>query len=301
MKPTLFVLAAGMGSRYGGLKQLDGVGPNGETIMDYSVYDAVRSGFGKIVFVIRHSFEKEFVEKVLSRYSDHVETEVVFQEVDSLPSGYVAPSERTRPWGTGHAVLMGKAVINEPFAVINSDDFYGSESFGILADWLQHAAGSEGNYCMVGYRVENTLSESGTVNRGVCSVDKDHYLQSIVEREKIERNGGDIQYCDEQGILQKIEEGTHVSMNMWGFTPDYFAHSDRFFREFLDENVQNIKSEFYIPHVVDRLINEGKAKVKVLDTPSRWIGVTYAEDKPLVVLRLNELVRKGVYPQNLWK
>ncbi|MCR5298625.1 MAG: nucleotidyltransferase [Paludibacteraceae bacterium] len=301
MKPTLFVLAAGMGSRYGGLKQLDGVGPNGETIMDYSIYDAVRSGFGKVVFVIRHSFEKEFVENVLNRYQNHIETAVVYQEIDSLPAGYTASPERTRPWGTGHAVMMGSEVIKEPFAVINSDDFYGSESFGILAQKLQEIEGTEGKYCMVGYRVENTLSESGTVNRGVCAVDKDGYLQSIAEREKIERNGGDILYCDEQGLMQKIEEGTHVSMNMWGFTPDYFSHSERFFREFLDENSQNLKSEFYIPNVVDRLISEKKATVEVLDTPSRWIGVTYAEDKPLVVLRLNELVRKGVYPQTLWE
>ncbi len=301
MKPTLFVLAAGMGSRYGGLKQLDGVGPNGETIMDYSVYDAIRAGFGKIVFVIRHDFDKDFRDIVLKKYQGLIETVVVYQEIENLPDGYVANPKRERPWGTNHAILMGADVINEPFAVINSDDFYGPESFDILAAWLKEAESKKGEYCMVGYRIENTLSESGSVNRGVCETDADGNLVSITECEKIERQEGAILYKDGSGVEHEIKEGTLVSMNMWGFTTDYFDYSFEIFRTFLDANADSLKAEFYIPSAVDELINTKKATVKVLDTPSKWIGVTYAEDKQMVVLRLNELVKKGVYPKNLWK
>ncbi|MBO6005685.1 MAG: nucleotidyltransferase [Paludibacteraceae bacterium] len=301
MKPTLFVLAAGMGSRYGGLKQLDGVGPNGETIMDYSVYDAIRAGFGKIVFVIRHDFDKDFRDIVLKKYQGLIETVVVYQEIENLPDGYEANPKRERPWGTNHAILMGADVIKEPFAVINSDDFYGPESFDILASWLKEAENKSGEYCMVGYRIENTLSESGSVNRGVCEINPEGYLVSISECEKIERKEGAILYKDDKGFEKEIKEGTLVSMNMWGFTTDYFDHSFEIFRAFLDENADSLKAEFYIPSAVDELINSKKATVKVLDTPSKWIGVTYAEDKQMVVLRLNELVNKGVYPKNLWK
>lgn len=297
MKPTLFILAAGMGSRYGGLKQLDGVGPNGETIMDYSVYDAIRAGFGKIVFVIRHVFEQDFREKVLSKYEGKIATEVVFQEVDSLPAGYKANEKRERPWGTNHAVLMGADVINEPFAVINSDDFYGNESFSILADWLKSSEGKKGEYCMVGYRIENTLSDSGTVNRGVCKISDKGLLEGITECENIERHGGAIQFLNKDSIDQVIDEGTLVSMNMWGFTTDYFDYSKKIFKDFLDRNAGSLKAEYYIPTAVDELIKNGEATVKVLDTPSKWIGVTYAEDKPMVVLRINELINNGVYPK----
>jgi len=300
MKPTLFVLAAGMGSRYGGLKQLDGLGPNGETIMDYSIYDAIRGGFGKVVFVIRHSFEKEFQEIVLNKFSKAIDVEVVFQEINSLPQGFSPHPQRVKPWGTNHAVLMGKNVIKEPFAVINADDYYGEESFKILVNFLQSIEGKQNEYCMVGYHVGNTLSESGAVSRGVCSVDEEGYLTSVVERTQIESQGGQIQYKDEHGIADFLEENTLVSMNMWGFTPDYFDYSEEFFKTFLSENANNLKSEFYIPTVVNALIQNNQAKVKVLDTPSKWFGVTYAEDKSQVVMKINKLVRKGVYPENLW-
>lgn len=301
MSPTLFVLAAGMGSRYGGLKQLDELGPNGEAIMDYSIYDALRAGFGKVVFVIRHSFEKEFIEKVISKYEGVIPTELVYQEVENIPEGFTYDTNREKPWGTNHAVLMGMEVIKEPFAVINADDYYGVESFKIMADYLKSIDEKNGEYCMIGYRIENTLSESGAVNRGVCSTDENGFLTSIIEREKIEREGGSIMYKDEMEVEQKIPEGVHVSMNMWGFTPDYFNYSMTLFKDFLSENAKNLKSEFYIPTVVNSLIQSKKAKVKVLDTPSKWFGITYIEDRPLVILRINELNRKGVYPKKLWE
>jgi UTP-glucose-1-phosphate uridylyltransferase len=301
MSPTLFVLAAGMGSRYGGLKQLDGIGPNGETIMDYSIYDALRAGFGKVVFVIRRSFEQEFKEKVLSKYDGVIPTEIVFQEVEKVPQGFTYDTSREKPWGTNHAVLMGMDTIKEPFAVINADDYYGIESFQILADYLKSISGKQNDYCMIGYRIENTLSESGVVNRGVCSTDENGFLTSIVEREKIEKESGSIMYKDEMGVEQVISEGVHVSMNMWGFTPDYFDYSMDLFKKFLSKNGQNPKSEFYIPTVVNELIQNKIATVKVLDTPSKWFGVTYIEDRPLVILRINELIRKEVYPKKLWK
>jgi hypothetical protein len=301
MKPTLFLLAAGMGSRYGGLKQLDGLGPNGETIMDYSVYDAVRAGFGKIVFVIRHSFAKEFNEVVVAKYRDIIPVEVVFQEIDKVPAGIGYNKEREKPWGTNHALLMGKTVINEPFAVINADDFYGKESFEVLSVFLQSVAGKNNEYCMVGYRVGNTLSESGAVSRGVCTTDENGYLTTVVERTHIEEKGGTIVYMDEHGVENQLTPNTPVSMNMWGFTPDYFDYSESSFKNFLKERGQELKSEFYIPTVVNELITDRKATCKVLDTPAKWFGVTYAEDRPQVVLKINELIQQGIYPKSLWK
>jgi len=301
MKPTLLILAAGMGSRYGGLKQLDGLGPGGATIMDYSVYDAIRAGFGKIVFVIRHSFEEDFRQKVVKKYEGKIPVELVFQELTDLPEGFSCPADRIKPWGTNHAVLMAKEVIHEPFAVINADDFYGQESFQILADWLKQVEGKRDEYCMVGYRVANTLSESGAVERGICSMDEQGYLTSVVERTQLIRDkDGVIKYRDEEGRLYPVDEHALVSMNMWGFTPDYFTYSEEAFKRFLLENVNQPKAEFFIPLVVNELIVTGKAKCKVLDTPSKWFGVTYAEDRPDVVNRLEELVKKGVYPANLW-
>ncbi len=300
MKPTLFVLAAGMGSRYGGLKQLDGLGPNGETIMDYSIYDAIRAGFGKVVFVIRKSFEKDFREVVINKFKNLIETEVVFQDISSVPEGCSYNPEREKPWGTNHAVLMGKDVIKEPFAVINADDFYGKESFEVLADFLRSVDGKQNEYCMVGYHVGNTLSESGSVSRGICVVDENNYLKTVVERTQIEEKGGKIIYIDEKSEEVSIPANTPVSMNMWGFTPDYFEYSEEYFKEFLGENGQKLKSEFYIPLAVNNLIVSGKATCKVLDTTSKWFGVTYAEDRPQVVLKINELIRKGVYPEKLF-
>ncbi len=300
MKPTLFVLAAGMGSRYGGLKQLDGLGPNGETIMDYSIYDAIKAGFGKIVFVIRPSFEKDFRDVVLDKFKGLIETDLVFQEISNVPEGCSYTPEREKPWGTNHAVLMGKDAIKEPFAVINADDFYGQESFAVLADFLKSVAGKSNEYCMVGYHVGNTLSESGAVSRGVCVVDENGLLLNVVERTHIEEKGGKINFLDEKGEEVAIPANTPVSMNMWGFTPDYFDYSLAFFKDFLAEHGQKLKSEFYIPLAVNELIVQGKASCKVLDTPSKWFGVTYAEDRPQVVLKINELIRKGVYPKNLF-
>ena len=299
MKPTLFVLAAGMGSRYGGLKQIDGLGPNGETIMDYSVYDALRAGFGKVVFVIRKDFEEAFREVVISKYADKVPCEVCFQSVDKVPEGCTYNPERTKPWGTNHAVLMAKDLIREPFAVINADDFYGRESFQVLADYLKSVEGTTGKYCMVGYRVANTLSENGSVSRGVCATDENGYLTDVVERTKIEKVGDKIIYT-EDGVDTEIAPNSPVSMNMWGFTPEYFEYVEKAFVEFLQARGQELKSEFYIPTLVNDMIRSGKATCKVLDTTSKWFGVTYAEDRPQVVMKINNLVREGVYPEKLF-
>jgi len=299
MKPTLFILAAGMGSRYGGLKQIDGLGPNGETIMDYSVYDALRAGFGKIVFVIRKDFEEDFRKVVLAKYQDKVACEVCFQSLDKVPAGCTYNMERTKPWGTNHAVLMAKDIIHEPFAVINADDFYGQDSFRVMAEFLQSIEGSQGKYSMVGYRVQNTLSEHGTVSRGVCATDEQGYLTDVVERTKIEEKGGVI-VNSEEGAELEIPQNTPVSMNFWGFTPEYFDYVEKGFVEFLKVNGQELKKEFYIPTLVNDLIKAGKATCKVLDTTSKWFGVTYAEDKPQFILKINELINKGVYPIKLF-
>ena len=299
MKPTLFILAAGMGSRYGGLKQMDGLGPNGEAILDYSVYDALRAGFGKIVFVIRKDFEEDFRRVVLSKYEGKVQCEVCFQSVDKVPAGYTYNPERTKPWGTNHAVLMGKDLIKEPFAVINADDFYGKESYQVLADFLRSIEGKQGQYCMVGYRVCNTLSENGAVSRGVCQTDENGLLTDVVERTKIEDKNGTIVFT-EDGVDTPLDPHTPVSMNMWGFSPEYFQYSEEAFCKFLAEHGQELKSEFYIPTLVNQLIGEGKATCKVLDTPSKWFGVTYSEDRPQVVMKINQLIQEGIYPAKLF-
>lgn len=303
MKPTLLLLAAGMGSRYGGLKQLDGLGPNGETIMDYSIYDAIQAGFGKIVFVIRKDFEQEFRDKILSKYEGHIPAELVFQSLDDLPAGFSVPAGRVKPWGTNHAVLMAKDVINEPFCVINCDDFYNRDSFMVLGKFLSELPeGSRNRYAMVGFRVNNTLSENGTVARGVCSKDENDNLTTVVERTEIERHEAGVQYKDEQGQWVTVPDNTPVSMNVWGFTPDYFEYSEEYFKEFLSNpaNMANLKAEFFIPLMVNKLINEGTATVKVLDTTSKWFGVTYAADRESVVGKIQALVDEGVYPAKLF-
>ena len=305
MKPTLFLLAAGMGSRYGGLKQLDGLGPHGETIMDYSIYDASHAGFGKLVFVIRKDFEQDFREKVVSKYQGHLPVEVVFQSLEDLPDGFTVPEGRTKPWGTNHAVLMGKEAIKEPFAVINCDDFYGRDSFQVMGKYLSSLAeGSANKYAMVGFRVGNTLSESGSVSRGVCSTDEKGFLTTVVERTKIERKAdGEVKYLEDDGeTWTAIPETTPVSMNFWGFTPDYFTYSQDYFKYFLGLSCTktNLKAEFFIPLMIDKLIKEGTATVEVLDTTSKWFGVTYPEDRPDTVAKIQKLIDDGVYPDRLF-
>lgn len=292
-----------MGSRYGGLKQLDGLGPHGETIMDYSIYDAIQAGFGKIVFVIRKDFEEQFREKVLSKYEGHIPAELVFQGIDALPEGFTVPEGREKPWGTNHAVLMAKGVINEPFCVINCDDFYNRDCFKVIGKYLADLPeGAKNDYAMVGFRVGNTLSENGTVSRGVCSTNKEGNLTTVVERTKIERRDGKVQYLDDNGSWVTVDDNTPVSMNVWGFTPDYLDYSEEYFKEFLSDprNMENKKSEYFIPMMVNKLITDGTATVKVLDTTSTWFGVTYPEDREGVVERIKRLVDEGVYPSKLF-
>ena len=303
MKPTLLLLAAGMGSRYGGLKQLDGLGPNGETIMDYSIYDAIKAGFGKIVFVIRKDFEDDFRQKVLSKYEGHIPAEVCFQAMDKLPEGFTLPEGRQKPWGTNHAVMMAKGLIHEPFCVINCDDFYNRDAYMVMGKFLSELPeGSKNRYSMVGFRVGNTLSENGTVARGICSKDNEGHLTEVVERTEIMRVDGKVCYKDEEGKWVAVEDNTPVSMNMWGFTPDYFEYSDEYFKEFLSDakNMENLKAEFFIPLMVNKLIHEGTATVKVLDTTSKWFGVTYAADRQATVDRIQKLIEEGVYPNRLF-
>ena len=296
MKPTLLVLAAGMGSRYGGLKQIDGLGPNGETILDYSVADAIRAGFGKVVFVIRHSFADTFKAHVnADRYHNRIAVEYVFQELDCLPSGFSVPEGRQKPWGTNHAILMAKDAIHEPFAIINADDFYGRDAFQVVADHLRSLDGTEGRYCMVGYRLENTLSEHGSVSRGVCRTDANGLLVGMTERTSISRTPDGIAYLDPDGSSHLLPPDTIVSMNLFGFTPDYFAKSEALFVDFLREHGQELKSEYYIPFAVNTFIANGSATMQVLTTTAQWFGVTYQEDRPLVVERLRQLHEQGVY------
>ncbi len=300
MKPTLLVLAAGMGSRYGSLKQMDGVGPNGEAILDYSIFDAKRAGFGKVVFVIRKDFAEMF-EKVNSSERYGLPVEYVYQELNKLPEGFRVPEGRVKPWGTNHAVLMAADAIKEPFAVINADDFYGREAYETLAEYLRQCDGKTGEYSMVAYKLKNTMSDYGTVSRGICTASADGYLQTLVERTSIAHsdNGGAV-YTDDEGS-HTIDVESLVSMNFFGFTPDYFAESAKGFVEFLKNlPADNLKSEFYMPMMVNKLINSGKARLKVLSSNASWFGVTYKEDKPEVMRKIKELTDAGVYPDRLW-
>jgi len=301
MKPTLVVLAAGMGSRYGSLKQMDGVGPNNEAIIDYSVYDAIRAGFGKVVFVIRHSFAKEFTETFnAERFGNKIEVRYVYQELDCLPEGFSVPEGRVKPWGTNHAVMMAEEAVAEPFAVINADDFYGADAYRVICEYLSAQEGRSGSYCMVGYEVNKTLSDNGTVSRGVCTVDAEGFLTSMVERTQIERVAGTIVFHD-GGADTPLAEDTPVSMNLFGFTPDYFEHSRKEFAAFLHASEGNLKAEFFIPLMVNKLIASGEARLKVLSTTAQWFGVTYKEDKPSLMAKIEGLIAEGVYPRNLWK
>ena len=301
-KVTLLILAAGMGSRYGSLKQMDGIGPSGEAILDYSVYDAIRAGFERVVFVIRESFSQEFREIFnKERFGGRIEVDYVHQELDNLPEGFTAPKERTKPWGTNHAVIMAKELIDTPFVVINADDFYGADAFRAIHAYLSSlSAGAAGRYCMVGYLVKNTLSENGPVSRGVCDKDADGYLISITERTRIERRRGVVVYIDDNGAEHPLDEDTIVSMNMFGYTPDYFKESEEYFKVFLKENIDNLKAEFFMPLMTDILIHSGKARLKVLSSDAEWFGVTYKEDRPEVEAKLEALIERGEYPRSLW-
>jgi NDP-sugar pyrophosphorylase family protein len=295
MKPTLLILAAGMGSRYGGLKQIDPVGPSGQTIMDYSIYDAARAGFGKVVFVIRRGFAEMFKQQVGARAARRLDVDYAYQELGDVPGWFTVPPEREKPWGTGHAILRARSLIGEPFAAINADDFYGREAFESMARHLQATAG---DFAMVGYVLRSTLSDHGSVARGICQLEGDDYLQTVVEHLKIERQG--------DAAVDRRPEGDRplrgdelVSMNFWGFTPALFDHLEAGFDAFLRESGARAKSEFLLPSVVDRLIKEHKAGVKVLRSPGAWFGVTYPEDKPRVMESIRTLIAQGLYPASL--
>jgi hypothetical protein len=300
MKPTLLIMAAGMGSRYGGLKQLDGLGPHGEVIMDYAIFDALRAGFGKVVFVVRRAMEEAFRRDFISRYHGKVPFEVVVQELDFIPEGFTYNPAREKPWGTNHAVMMGAPVIHEPFAVINADDYYGEDAFKVMGNHLRTLEHSKNNYCMVGFKVGHTLSESGGVARGVCTADAHGNLASIVERTYIIRENGQVKYRDDDGGMVPLADDTPVSMNIWGFTPDYFTYSEALFKTFLETKGQELKSEFFIPLMIDALLKQQLASVKILPTSSQWFGVTYQNDRPIVVERLRKLHDTGVYPASLF-
>jgi hypothetical protein len=296
-KPTLLVLAAGMGSRYGGLKQIDPVGPAGETIIDYSIYDALRAGFGKLVFVIRKDIEQQFREIVGARFEKHAPVEYVFQELDKLPAPYTLPAGRTKPWGTTHAILMADGVIKENFAAINADDFYGQEAYKVLA---QHLTAGAPDYAMVGFILKNTLSPNGTVARGVSRVDANNYLTNIVEMMKIEPDGSGAKNTEADGKITKLTGDEAVSMNFWGFTPALFPQLKVEFEKFLKKAGGEQKSECYIPATVGDLVTSGQAKCKVLRSSDSWFGVTYREDRPVVVENIRKLIAKGDYPEKLW-
>ncbi len=301
LKPTLLIIAAGLGSRYGSLKQIDKIGPSGERIIDYSVYDAVRAGFGKIIYVIRKSFEEEFKEVILNHLPSDIETGYVFQEIDSVDKNINYNPDRQKPWGTGHALLVAEDAINEPFVVINADDFYGAESFKIAYDFLQKENAKENNYALIGFDIKNTLSEYGTVSRGICSADKDGFLTSVVERTQIKIENGEILYKDELDNWNNLSGNEIVSMNMFAFTPGIFKLIRPDFNSFLQKNKNELKAEYYLPTAVDNQIKTGKAKVKVLSTPEQWFGLTYKEDKKIAQQKILETVNAGKYPKKLWK
>jgi NDP-sugar pyrophosphorylase family protein len=297
MQPTLVILAAGMASRYGSMKQIQGFGPAGETIMDYSIYDAIRTGFEKIVFIIRREFHNDFKEIFEPKLEDRVKVEYAFQDMEAFTEGYEYPAERKKPWGTSHAVLCAMDAVNEPFAVINADDFYGHNAFEEAADFLINDC-NEKNYAIVGYDLTKTLSDHGTVNRGVCSLDHSGNLVGITERINIGMKDGRITVEDGKEP-KELPRNTRVSMNFWCFDPSYFSYTQMLFREFLREHGKDIKSEFFIPIVADQFIQEG-GRIEVIPTSSSWFGVTYKEDAPFVEKSLNELVKQGEYPERLW-
>jgi choline kinase len=301
MKPTLLILAAGMGSRYGSLKQIESFGPTGETITDYSIYDALKAGFGKVVFVISAGMEKEFVSSYVKKFPRNIQIDYVIQSLDKIPAGIFINAERIKPLGTAHAVLVASEKINEPFAVINADDFYGAESYKLIANYLNTVEENEfSEYCLAGYKVENTLSKYGSVSRGVCHLDESDFLTDIHERTKIERINNSIVYINEEGLNIEISEGSLVSMNLFGFLPSFFNHLNKEFESFITTNSQDLNAEIYLPFVVDNLIKARKARVKVIETPESWFGVTYKEDRPHVREMINNLIETEKYPGQLF-
>jgi len=300
MNTTLLVLAAGMGSRYGGMKQLDHLGPSGETIMDYSIYDALQAGFNKIVFVIRRSFEKEFREMFVEKLEGKAEIQIAFQEMDNIPPGIEYNRERTKPWGTTHAIWVAKDLISEPFAVINADDFYGRESFSAMADFLKRRTSKDkGRYAMVGYKLKNTLSDHGSVSRGICSTNG-NTLEKVEEHTSISKDVGGKVMNHQNGQIKFLNPEATVSMNFWGFNPDIFTHLENRLTAFLKANAQDLKAEAYIPFLVDELIRQEKVDVEVLHCDAQWFGVTYYKDKFMAMDCINELVKEAIYPRKLW-
>ncbi len=298
MKPTLLILAAGLGSRYGGVKQMDKIGPSGESIIDYSVFDAIRAGFGKVVFVVNPKIIDDFKSIYEPRLKGKIETSYVLQEIENIPEGIKFNPERVKPWGTAHAVLVAKDEINEPFAVINADDFYGKEAYETIADFLVKQSNQTGAFAMVGYKLKNTLSDFGSVSRGVCEIEN-KLLTDVVERTSIVRKDDGIVFEDE-GKEVNISNDAIVSMNFWGFTPDFFEQTEKDFKTFIVENASELKAEFYIPYVVNKLIQGKKATIEVLTSDAQWFGITYQEDKPLTIEKVSELTAQGVYPDSLW-
>jgi UTP-glucose-1-phosphate uridylyltransferase len=300
MKPTLLILAAGMASRYGSMKQTQSFGPSGETIMDYSIYDAIRAGFGKVVFIIRKDFAEDFKTIFEPKLKGKIDTEYVYQEKDAfLPRGIIIPEDRTKPWGTGHAVLCAKDVIHEPFAVINADDFYGKDSFIKASQFMKQESG-QNNYSLIGYQLSKTLSENGTVSRGVCEVSKEGNLVSIHERTKIYKDDNNKILYEENDVKYEVPFDSSVSMNFWCFHPTIFSVTEKLFHDFVKENYTNIKSEFFIPLLAEDFIENQKGTIKVIPTSAQWFGVTYKEDAPTVQASINELVTEGEYPKSLW-
>ena len=298
MKPTLLILAAGLGSRYGGVKQIDKVGPSGESIIDYSVFDAIRAGFSKVVFVVNLNIINDFKAIYEPRLKGKIETCYVLQEIENIPDGIQFNPKRIKPWGTAHAVLVAKDEINEPFAVINADDFYGKEAYETIADFLVKNSNQSSAYAMVGYKLENTLSDFGSVSRGVCDIEN-KLLTDVTEHTSIVRKKENIIFEDE-GRKVKIDKDTIVSMNFWGFTPDFFKQTEKEFKEFIVKNASQLKAEFYIPFMVNKIIKNKEATVEVLKSDAHWFGVTYKEDKPATIEKIKQLVHQGLYPKNLW-
>ncbi|MHB8055677.1 MAG: sugar phosphate nucleotidyltransferase [Candidatus Aminicenantales bacterium] len=300
MKPALVILAAGIGSRYGSLKQVDPVGPSGETIMDYSLFDALKAGFGRCVFIIQRSMEQDFRDVFLRKLEGRVKADFVFQEMGNLPTGFSVPPDRTKPWGTAHAVLAAEAKVEEPFAVINADDFYGFDAFRVMSGFLSGVTSGETRFAVVGYDLDSTLSDYGAVARGVCEVNREGFLESIVERTRVARTKFGIVSEDPSGRHVPLGEGKTASMNFWGFTPAYFSYTRAAFTKFLAESGSNPKAEFFIPLAINQMIKDGAATCRVLATTARWFGVTYKADRPFVIEALERLIAAGEYPRNLW-